>query len=177
MKITYFGYSNKKSLLNSIIFLVLGIILFTNPGEVVNFISIVVGITFGIIGLMNIINYHIIKKKLNIENKLLLYSGVALIILGIVSAFLATLIETVLRLLIGAFIIYNGIMRLIDSLNHKTNFASLLIRLIVAILIILGGLYILLSINLVYKTIGLFIIIYTILDIVGYITFYKKGTS
>ena len=63
-------------------------------------------------------------------------------------------------------------MRLIETLNNKENTVSFVARLIVSILLIICGLYVALT-DLVYSMIGLFIIIYAILDIIGYI-FYKK---
>ncbi len=163
-------YTNNKSIFSSVLFLLLGIILFTNPEGVVDFISYLLGGIIIVIGISNILSYLKTKRKLNIENNLTLYFGVTLIIVGITTFFLASLIETVIRLIIGSYIIYTGIMRLIESLKNKNHFTTFLITLIVSILMILAGIYILFSVNLIYKWLGILIVVYAILDITGFIT-------
>lgn len=171
-KITIINYSNDNSLFSSILFLLFGIILFTNPGDILKFISYIAGGSLILIGIFNVISYRRTLKKLNIEQKSKLISGVLLMILGLFTILFSSLIETTIRLIFGGWIIYSGIMRLIDVLNNKENKVSFIGRLIVAILLIICGLYVALT-DLVYSMIGLFIIIYAILDIIGYI-FYKK---
>ena len=171
-KITIVNYSNDNSLFSSILFLLFGIILFTNPGDILKFISYIAGGSLILIGIFNIINYRRILKKLNIEQKSKLISGIILITLGLIAILFSSLIETTIRLIFGGWIIYSGIMRLIEVLNNKENSISFVARLIVSILLIICGLYVALT-DLVYSMIGLFIIIYAILDIIGYI-FYKK---
>ena len=171
-KITVINYSNDNSLFSSILFLLFGIILFTNPGGILKFVSYIAGGSLILIGIFNIISYRKMLKKLNIDQKFKLISGALLVILGLFTILFSSLIETTIRLIFGGWIIYSGIIRLIDVLNHKNDMVSFIGRLIVAILLIICGLYVALT-NLVYSMIGLFIMIYAILDIIGYI-FYKK---
>ena len=165
-KITIINYSNDNSLFSSILFLLFGIILFTNPGDILKFISYIAGGSLILIGIFNVISYRRTLKKLNIEQKSKLISGVLLMILGLFTILFSSLIETTIRLIFGGWIIYSGIMRLIDVLNNKENKVSFIGRLIVAILLIICGLYVALT-DLVYSMIGLFIIIYAILDIIN----------
>ena len=171
-KITIINYSNDNSLFSSILFLLFGMILFTNPGGILKFISYIAGGSLILVGIFNIISYHKTLKKLNIEQKSKLISGIILAILGLFVILFSSLIETTIRLIFGGWIIYSGVMRLIETLNNKENTVSFVARLIVSILLIICGLYVALT-DLVYSMIGLFIIIYAILDIIGYI-FYKK---
>lgn len=171
-KITIINYSNDNSLFSSILFLLFGIVLFTNPGGILRFVSYIAGGSLILIGIFNIISYRKMLKKLNVDQKFKLISGIILIILGLFVILFSSLIETTIRLIFGGWIIYSGIMRLIEVLNNKENTISFIARLIVAILLIICGLYVALT-NLVYSMIGLFIIIYAILDIIGYV-FYKK---
>ncbi len=172
-KITIINYSNDNSLFSSILFLLFGIILFTNPGDILKFISFIAGGSLILIGIFNVISYRRTLKKLNIEQKSKLISGVLLMILGLFTILFSSLIETTIRLILGGWIIYSGIMRLIDVLNNKENKVSFIGRLIVAILLIICGLYVALT-DLVYSMIGLFIIIYAILDIIGYVLYKKE---
>ena len=155
------------------VLIVFGIILFTNPSGILNFISYIVGGILIIIGIFNILSYRKILKKLNIDQKYKLILGVILIIFGLFVILFSSLIEMTIRLICGGWILYSGIIRLIETLNNKENKISFISRLIVSILLIICGLYVALYTNLIFSTIGLFIIIYAILDIVGYI-FYKK---
>ncbi len=172
-KITVIEYSNDTSLISSILFLIFGIILFTNPSGILNFVSYIVGGILLIIGIFNILSYRKTLKKLNIEYKSKLVLGVILIIFGLFIIMFSSLIEMTFRLICGGWIIYTGIIRLIEALNNKENNISFISRLIVSILLIICGLYVALDTNLIFSTIGLFIIIYAILDIIGFI-FYKK---
>ncbi len=171
-KITVINYSNENSLISSIIFMIFGIILFTNPGGILRFISYIMGSILIIIGILNILEYKKTLKNLNIELKSKLFVSIFLIILGAIIIIFSSLIETTIRLILGAWIIYSGIIRLIDALNYKTNKISNIVRIIISILLIICGFYVAMT-HLFYETIGLFIILYSVLDIIGYI-FYKK---
>lgn len=160
----------KNSVFGSIIFLLFGIILFTNPGGIVKFISYITGGILILIGIINILGYNKTLKKLNIEETSKLISGVVLIILGLVVIIFSSFIETTIRLVFGAWIIYSGIMKLIDSLNIKNDKTTYYINLGVSILMIIVGFYVALT-GLAYKMIGLFIMIYSILDIISFVSY------
>ena len=172
-KITVIEYSNDTSLISSIFFLIFGIILFTNPSGILNFISYIVGGILIIIGIFNILSYRRTLKKLNIEQKYKLVIGVILIIFGLFVMLFSSLIEMTFRLICGGWIIYTGIIRLIQTLNIKENKIQFISHLIIAILLIICGFYVALETNLIFSTIGLFIILYAVLEIIGFI-FYKK---
>lgn len=167
-------YSENSSLISSILFLVLGVVLFTNPGRVVEFISYILGALLIIIGIINILSYRKTIKNLNVANQSTLISGIVLIVLGLISIICSSVIETVIRLIIGGWILYSGVMRLISAFNYRQNQTSFIVRLVIAGILILAGLYIILKSNLFFSGIGLFIIIYSVLEIVGYIFYSKK---
>ena len=87
------------------------------------------------------------------------------------------MIETILRILIGIWIIYSGAMRLglsfklqkIDS-DNKIWVAVLLI----ALAILLCGLYIIATPGIIVMTIGVIMVVYAIMDIVEEIIFMKN---
>ncbi len=172
-RIAVIEYSNDTSLISSILFLIFGIILFTNPSGILNFLSYIVGGILIVIGVFNILSYRKLLRKLNIEYKSKLIVGIILIIFGLFVILFSSLIEMTIRLICGGWIIYTGIIRLIETLNNKENKISFISRLIISILLILCGFYVALKTNLILSTIGLFIIIYAILEIIGFI-FYKK---
>lgn len=170
----YFGdYMNnfKNSLFNSILFLILGIILFTNPGGIVKFISYIVGIVLICIGGFNSFSYYKTKKNLNIVNNSQLASGIILVVLGLISILFAGFIESTIRLICGGWIIYSGVLRLIESISFKSDRITYIIEMAIAVLMIICGFYVALKTNLVFSAIGLVIIIYSIMDIIGYIVY------
>lgn len=165
-------FKNNNSLLTSILLLVFGIILLTNPGSIVDFISFITGGVLILLGIANILSYRKVLKKLNVEETGKLISGIILIVLGLVVIFFSDFIETTIRLVFGAWIIYCGVIKLIEAITFKGDKTIFYINLGIAILIIILGFYVALT-NLAYTMIGLFIMFYAILDIASYVS-YKK---
>ena len=97
-KIQEFVYDKNNSLFNSILFLLLGIILFTNPGGIVKFISYIIGGILIAIGIFNILSYYKTLKKLNIEYTSKLISGIIIIVIGFIVILFSSFIETTIRL-------------------------------------------------------------------------------
>lgn len=158
------------SLFNSIIFLILGVILFTNPGGILKFLSYIVGGILLVPGIFNILSYYKTLKKLNIEQTNKLISGIVLIVLAIVVVVFSSFVETTIRLVCGGWIIYSGVIKLIEAIKNKNDKVTFYVGLAVSILMILCGFYVALAVNLVFSLIGLFIMIYAVLDIVSYVS-------
>lgn len=157
------------TLLSSILFLLFGIILFTNPGNIFDFISYIAGGILLLIGGFNILSYYKTLKKLNIEQNSKLISGIILIILALVVIFLSNFIETTIRLICAGWIIYSGITKLIKAINIKNDKITFYVTLAISILMIACGFYVALNAHLILSLIGLFIMIYSILEIISYI--------
>lgn len=174
-KLNVIAYSDQSSLLSSILFLIFGIVLFTNPGGIVKFISYIAGTALIMIGIFNLLSYYKTMKKLNVSQKSKLFSGIILIILGLVAILFAGVIETTLRLIIGAWIIYSGVMRLIQAINYKTDTTSFVVQLVISLLMIMCGFYVVLKTNLIFSTIGLCLTIYAVMEIIGFIVYSKKS--
>lgn len=158
------GYNNTNSLLSAILFLIIGAVLFFNPGGIVKFISYIIGSLLMICGIIKLLDYFRISKKLNIQNNTSLISGIILVIIGIISIICAGVIESAIRFIIGGWILYSGILRLIPALKSN-NIPSI----VTSGIMIFCGLYIILKSNLVFSIIGLFIMIYAIMEIIGFI--------
>ena len=100
-------------------------------------------------------------------------SGIIGIVIGLVFISLAGVIEALIRFLIGGWILFMGINRLINVLYLKKPKSKFIVLLIVAILLIGAGLYTILEANLAFQAIGLVLMIYAGLEIFSYI-FCKK---
>ena len=175
MKIGVKSYSSIISLIYSIVFFILGAIIFTRPEIIILFISYVIGGIIIIIGLFKCIkNYLDIKKDNTISSREMI-TGILLVIIGLVFILLAGVIEALVRLVIGGWILFSGINRLINSLELPKKNSQFIVRLILSIILIGVGLYTILESNLAFKTIGLVLMVYSVLEILGYI-FNKQNT-
>lgn len=170
------GYSNITSLISAILFFIIGSIIFTNPNGTVKFIAYVLGGCFSIIGLFKILVYYYRKKK---EKEVFfkdLAIGICALIAGLILIIFSTTVETLIRIIMGAWILFNGINLLINSIKGaKTKANSSKILIVLSSLMILGGIYMILSTNLVFQMIGLCIIIYSVIEIAGYIYYSQNN--
>ena len=170
LDIVYNEKNTNTSLFSAIVIFIVGALIFTNPEAVVKFASYVIGALFLIYGLYMIYNYS--KSKQNLS----LVSAVLSFIVAIVFIFLAGVIEHALRYLIGAWILFNGVTKLVATLTYNDRKDNRFVtNLIISILLIILGFYIILVSNLVLSTIGILIMIYAGIEIVGYIFNYVEG--
>ena len=99
--------------------------------------------------------------------------GIGTIILGILTIVYRNEIGTLLRVLIGIWIIYSAMIRISLSLKLKSlNTGNVWIySVLVAILMLICGIYAMFTSNAIIITVGLIILTYSILDIVEAIIF------
>ena len=144
------------SLLSSIVFAILGIILITNPEGTVKFVSAILGIMFILAGAYKIISYYQNKGKYDIMNYDIAY-GIIAIILGIATIAYSEQISS---------------MRFSLALKLKTISSNIWIySIILAICMFICGLYTIFVSNLVVVSIGISILIYAIIDAIEDIIF------
>jgi len=175
MKTAVKSYSSIISLIYSIIFFILGAIIFTKPEIIILFVSYVIGGIIIIIGVFKCIkNYLDVKKDNNTSSKEMI-TGIVLSIIGLVFILLAGVIEALVRLVIGGWILFSGINRLINAIGLPKKNKIFIIYLIISLLLIGVGLYTILESNLAFKTIGIVLMVYSIIEIIGYI--FNKKTS
>ena len=175
MKIKVKNYSDIITLISSIIFFILGAIMFTKPHAIILFISYVIGGIMIIIGAFKCIKNYLDVKKDNSVSSREMVSGIILVIIGLVFILLAGVIEALVRLVIGGWILFSGINRLINALRLNKKNKRFIVFLTLSLLLIGAGLYTILQSNLAFKTIGLVLMIYSTIEIIGYI-FNKQNT-
>ncbi len=170
------NYSNISTLISAIIFFIIGSVIFTNPNNTVIFVAYVLGGSFVIIGLFKIIAYVMAKKKEKETYIKDISIGIIALVCGLIFIIFSNTIELLTRIIMGAWILFNGINLLANSirlLRSKDNSAKVL--LVLAILMIISGLYMILKNNLLFQFIGLFIMIYALMEIIGYICFVGRS--
>ena len=162
--ITIKSYETRKSIISPIIFLLIGLLLFTNPGEIVEFISYIFG---GVFLALGIGKYVLDKKRTDATTGDTFYS-VMMVVLGLIFIFFSSTIEFIIRLSIGVWIIVNAINTILIGLNLvKTNKKNI-VTLILGLILLAMGIYTVFVSNLVLSSLGLVLIIYAILEIIDY---------
>jgi uncharacterized membrane protein HdeD (DUF308 family) len=155
------------NILQTMCFLIIGLLLFIKPTETVKIACYLLGGTIIFIGISKILKYYQTLKKEKIELKAFLIVGIIMIVLGIIVIFTWSALEFLLRVLMGAWLIYMGIRRLMQALEIKKENSSIWIYLFVLSLVLLiCGLYMIMNKNLILQAVGLFIIIYSIIEII-----------
>jgi len=174
MKIDFKNYSSVSVLISSIVFFILGAVMFTNPEAVVLVVSYVIGGLIIILGVYKCIKNYVEVKKDNQTSSKEMVLGIVLVVIGLVFIFLANVIEALVRLVIGGWILFSGINRLMNALMLDKKTSKFFVLLGISIVLILGGLYTILETNLAFKAIGIVLMIYSFIEIFGYI--FNKNT-
>lgn len=163
----FFKKTGLISILESIVFIILGMILVWKADLAIKVISYIIGTIFIVIGILKIIKYFsIYKKQYDFYNYELVY-GLITIVIGFITIYYSNTIETILRIIIGLWIIYSAFIKFGLSLKMKEIGVRLWIHsLILSIIMFICGLYVLLNPGIIIVTIGICMIIYSILDII-----------
>ncbi len=162
------------SILESLIFAILGIVLVCKPEGTVKFISGVLGAVFILVGIYKIINYFVTKGENDFFNYDLIY-GLTAIVIGIVAMAYMNIIGSVFRIIIGVWIIYTSFVRINLAIQiKKIGSKSWIFGLILAILMLIGGLYVIIDANAIIVTIGIIMIVYSVMDIIENIIFMRN---
>ena len=162
---------DKSSIVTSLLFLILGICLLVNPAGMVRFITYIIGVIFVVYGSIKLYNYYKAKETIS---SIQLTLGITAIVIGIIIMFCNGVIEFVIRLVMGGFILANGINKLIVALNSKETNSKWTTLLAISIILIIAGLYMILKSNIVLSTIGIVLIIYSSVDLISYIMYPKN---
>lgn len=158
----------------AVIFLIMGIILIADPTGVMKAISIVLGIGIIAVGVIKLVMYFKDKENYDFYNYDLIY-GILAVVLGIVVMKYGHVIEAVFRLALGIWIIYSGLMRIGLAIKLKAVNAKVWsVGLVLAICMLVGGLYIVFNSGAFIATIGWIVVIYSIMDLIESLIFVKN---
>lgn len=161
------------SLFKSIMFFILGVTLTTNPEKLVSITLYILAGFFLLLGLFKLFGYY--KNPFNKRDVILgtMYMIFAITI-AVFTYFLFEAVQTVMRYTVAVFLLYTGIVRLIASFSKRGSVR--LIYLINSVIMIGAAIAVALISNIVLRTLGIIIIVYSIIEIATYI-FYKKETK
>ena len=160
------------NLMSSLLFLLFGIILMTR-WDLITIASKIIGIILIVTGIVKIIVYIYMKGKLGDYKMSELIIGLLIVGCGILLLAYSSALSFAIRTIIGLWALFSGINRIIFAISVKSfDRIGFRVYLITSILMIIIGL--LLMAGLVDKIIGLFVIGYSITEIVNYIYYKSK---
>lgn len=159
---------NLSNLLISIIMLVVGVILVVNSQSIINMMSWIIGIVVILISIIKIIGLFNDKRL----DTTALSINILLMVFGVLLISFPSIVDVAIKVVFGVWILLAGIKRLImavaisrvDSNSYKTFLISALIMLALGVLVLIN----------LYNLLGIFLIIYSIMEIINYIYFKVK---
>lgn len=161
----------------SIIYLLIGAILFFLSATALKTISIFLGIIAIIIGIFPIISYF--KSQSRLFGLTNLLTGITFTIAGLVMIMYPSLLETVIAIMVGVIMIVNGINKIEYAVTLKEHgVKEWNISMAFAIITLLIGIFFVIKtwtiINIVTKVLGLIIMIYALIDLAETIFIRRK---
>ena len=176
MRIDIKSYSKKSSLVSSIIFFIVGAILTAYSERIMSTAYRIIGGVFLLITIGIIIS-TIIKKK---RQEPIYLNRVALaiitFILAILFFFFHGVIDETIRFVIGAWILFSGVTRLISALRTNNKATRFFAILIVSLIQIALGFFTIIKNGIVLWVVGIILMAYSIIEIIGYV-FYSKDNE
>ena len=162
------------SIISSIIFIIMGIIMIINPEGILKGISVGLAIIFVILGIIKIFQFVKERGNYNFYNYDLIY-GIVAIVIGLITFFFIDTIETFLRIIIGLWIFYSGIIRVDFAFKLKSmELKTWVIALLFALFMIGFGVFIIANKAATILILGILIIIYAIMDLIEGIFFMRN---
>ena len=159
------------SVAESLATVILGIVLVVWPNTAIKVIAYVVGIFFAIKGSYQIINYFLAKGQKDFFNNNLL-GGVISLLIGIAALVMGEQIAQVFRIIIGIWMIYEALVRMNTVIKlHAANISVWKYILILALAMLVLGVFITFFDGAVVQLIGTIMIFVGLIGIVGDIMF------
>ena len=172
MEIKIKSYSSQTSLLSSILFFIFGAILWKTADDLLNVVSIIIGTILAITATVSLIIYFI-QSRNRIPKKGNLIYGIIALIIAAIFIFCSDVVEQAIRFIIGGWILLTGIIRLITVLSMNKKDKTFFQLLIVAALLIFVGIYTIVKDLFGLDYIGIIIMVYSAIEIIGYILYSK----
>lgn len=155
----------------SLLFILFGVMLISRPESIISMISILLGTICVIIGVLRLIDYYSANK----QDNYMLAMSVVVIITGIIIMFCSEIILSVFRIIIAIWIIYSGLMNLQTTIVWRDYKSKLwLTTLLLAIAMIISGIYILINNGAMLQIVGGIVVAYGVIDVIENLIFIKK---
>lgn len=159
----------KTSMIFSIILFIVGLFLLVKPETTLHAISYIVGIILILWGIVPIISYFTNKESQSyLEFSFII--GVFSLIFGVIIIINPDIIGSIIPLLLGIWMVINGITKLQCVLSLRKNNVDTTTSMVISLVILICGIILIFNpfkgAVVLTKIIGIFIIIYSVLDII-----------
>ena len=169
----FFKKTGVISIITSIIFGVLGIILISNPSDILTVLCYILGGIFLVIGAFKVFSYFMGRGKYNLYNQDLAF-GLIAIVAGLVVIFAKDTIMSIISIIVGIWVIYSGLVRLGLGIKLKKVKSEYWITVaVIAAIMITCGVYMIINQSVVYTAIGIIMLVYAVLDLVESVIYMK----
>ena len=160
--------NDKMPLINGVLFTVLGFVIFFNSDSIITFASYFLGGLLMGIGLYKVISYNVQNKKTGIVNQNELYFGLCALVFGLVIILLGSVVELLFKLTLALWLIISGVFKILSSFNMTEKNNRFFGIIVIGLIFIAAGIYTLLVANIGVQLLGIFMIIYGIIDFISY---------
>jgi len=165
---------SKNSLLSATLFLIVGLVLLMGSDTILKFLSWIIG---GLLILYGGIKIIVSVKSRNESNAISsgnMTLGVMICLMGLLLIIFPSIVNIMIRILFGGWIMFAGInrlvlafaIRMVDEKGYKVFLWTSLIMILVGIFVIIN----------IFELIGILIIIYSVCEIIDYV-FYKSSNK
>lgn len=139
MVIEYIKNYERKSIITSLLMMILATLLIFNPGIVINTVLNIFGIVILVAGVINILSY-LFQDKDTKQISYDLFNGIVMLIAGIIIILLKGAIVSIIPIIVAIWILYSGIIKyqMSKSLNVLQNNKSKILTISAIIQIVLG---------------------------------------
>ena len=159
------------AVIESLALIILGILFIVLQDTMIRILSYIIGVFFIIKGCFQIITYFIEKGQNDFFNNGLL-SGVVAVLIGVTALVIGEDIATVFRVILGIIIIYEALVRINTSLKLATaNIDTWKYILLIALLILVIGVFITFNSGAVITMIGWMMILTGVIGVIGDVMF------
>lgn len=170
----FFKKTGWTNVITSIVFAFIGILLIAKADAAIKFISYLLGGIFIIMGSIKVVNYFSNKGNSDFYNNDLVY-GLIAAILGLVIIFNSGAIEFIFRVVVGVWIVYSGVLRILLAMKlNKAGISVWNLSLVMAILMVIAGIFVIFTEGALIKTTGIIVLIYAIMDLIQSVIFMKN---
>lgn len=164
----YMSKMSQFSIVNLIMFVLVGLFLVIKPATTLSMISYILGLIILIHGIVNLVRYYVNKDKNNLFDFGLVL-GIIEVVVAIIFISTPEFVASIIPLILGVWILVNGIFKLQFALNLKSvENDSWIHSLVVSIVSIVFGVVLISNpfsgAVIITRIIGIFLIIYAVLD-------------
>ena len=165
---------SKKNVINAIIFFLVGLVLLMGSNQILTILAYIIGGCIILYGIIEVVTSLRIKKQIGSIPTSNLLLSIILVALGGLLIIYPVIVNAIIRLLFGGWILFAGINRLVLAFTIKlVDNKGAKVFLVSALVMILIGIFVVVNL---FEILGILIMIYAICEVIDYI-FYKSSNK